>query len=151
MMHVWPMRLRRWELKGIVRNIVNAFGLFALGITYGLSDQYKEYYIAFDTNGELCLLGNNWQVFGSGLNGLNESYSQDNGSAKELYVYRKLGVKNCTYYSLIGFLYVRILTIEIRYNGYHWCNDAPNGMDRGFQEVNGKEPVETFLTRKKRG
>ena len=43
-------------MKGIVRNIVNAFGLFALGITYGLSDQYKEYYIAFDTNGELCLL-----------------------------------------------------------------------------------------------
>ena len=56
LMHVWPLRLRRWELKGIVRNIVNAFGLFALGITYGLSDQYKEYYIAFDTNGELCLL-----------------------------------------------------------------------------------------------
>ncbi|CAF2109661.1 unnamed protein product [Brassica rapa subsp. narinosa] len=148
-----------WELKGIVGNIVNAFGFFALGITYGLSDQYKEHYIAFVTNGGLYLLvaqiflehkyfliliypfdylkwcwGNIRQNIGSGLNGLNKSYFQVNGYAKKLYVYfkanHKVGFRNCTYYGSIDILYVRILMIEKRNNGFQWCNGVPHGIDR---------------------
>ncbi|CAN6827408.1 unnamed protein product, partial [Brassica oleracea] len=157
LVHVWL--LRRWELKGIVGNRVNAFGFFALGITYGLLDQYKEHYLAFVQNGALYLLvaqiflehkyfliliysfdylkwcwGNITQNIGSGLNGLNEWYFHVNGSAKKLYVYfraiHKVGFTNCTYYGSIGILYVRILMIEKRNNGFQWCNGVPHRIDR---------------------